>query len=128
LFSNARDLAAVFQMLLNKGTYGGHTFFASETVDKFTARNGSNYRAFGFDRLAGHSKALQQYGASPNTFGHTGFTGTCVWADPDNDLVFIFLSNRIYPDKHNDKLLKLGLRERIQKIIYQSLNTSKEEV
>jgi len=128
LFSNARDLAVVFQMLLNKGTYGGHTFFAPATVDEFTARNGYNYRAFGFDRLAGHSKSLQKYGASPNTFGHTGFTGTCVWADPDNDLVFIFLSNRIYPDKHNDKLLKLGLRERIQKIIYQSLNTSKEEV
>ncbi|WP_367390213.1 serine hydrolase domain-containing protein [Lewinella sp. LCG006] len=128
LFSNARDLAVVFQMLLNHGSYGGQQFLQPATIDKFTSRNGYNYRGFGFDRLAGHSKSLQAYGASKETFGHTGFTGTCVWADPDNDLVFIFLSNRIYPDKYNNKLQKLGLRERIHKIIYQSLDSFQEEV
>jgi CubicO group peptidase (beta-lactamase class C family) len=128
LFGNARDLAAIFQMLLNGGTYGNRQFLQEATVAEFTKRNGYNYRAFGFDRLAGHSKSLQHYGASKNTFGHTGFTGTCVWADPDEDLVFIFLSNRIYPDKKNDKLLKMGLRERIHKIIYQSLDTFQREV
>lgn len=128
LFSNARDLAVVFQMLLNDGTYGGETYIAPSTIAQFTRRNGYNYRAFGFDRLAGHSKSLQAYGASKETFGHTGFTGTCVWADPDNDLVFIFLSNRIHPDKYNNKLQKLGVRERLHKLIYKSLDTFTEEV
>lgn len=127
LFSNARDLAAIFQMLLNGGSYGEDTFFSQATVEQFTRRNGYNYRAFGFDRLAGHSKSLRYYGASNDTYGHTGFTGTCVWADPENELVFIFLSNRIHPDKHNNKLQKLGLRERLHKIVYQSLGTAQEE-
>jgi CubicO group peptidase (beta-lactamase class C family) len=123
LFSNARDLAVVFQMLLNDGSYGGEEFLEASTIEKFTSRNGYNYRAFGFDRLVGHSKSLTAYGASKATFGHTGFTGTCVWADPDNDLVFIFLSNRIHPDKYNNKLQKMGVRERLHKLIYQSLDT-----
>ncbi|MEL7426052.1 MAG: serine hydrolase [Bacteroidota bacterium] len=128
LFSNARDLAVLFQMLINDGTYAGDQYFQPETVAQFTKRNGYNYRAYGFDRLAGHSKSLRYYGASNNTFGHTGFTGTCVWADPDEDLIFIFLSNRIHPNKYNQKLQKLGLRERIHKIIYQSLGSFEEEV
>jgi CubicO group peptidase (beta-lactamase class C family) len=128
LFSNARDLAVVFQMLLNGGTYGDETFLSESTIRTFTHRNNYNYRAFGFDRLAGHSKSLRYYGASEQTYGHTGFTGTCVWADPENDLIFIFLSNRIHPDKYNNKLQKLGLRERIHKIVYQSLGTAKQEV
>lgn len=128
LFSNARDLAVLFQMLINDGSYAGDQYFQAETVAQFTKRNGYNYRAYGFDRLAGHSKSLRYYGASNNTFGHTGFTGTCVWADPEEDLIFIFLSNRIHPYKHNQKLQKLGLRERIHKIIYQSLDSFEEEV
>lgn len=128
LFSNARDLAALFQMLLNEGHYGGDQFFQTGTVAQFIKRNGYNYRAFGFDRLAGHSKKLLRYGASKATFGHTGFTGTCVWADPENDLIFIFLSNRIHPNKYNNRLQKMGLRERIHKIVYKSLDTYKEEV
>jgi len=128
LFSNARDLAVIFQMLLNGGSYGQRTYLQPETVATFTARNGYNHRAFGFDRLAAHSKSLRYYGASLETFGHTGFTGTCVWADPAHNLIFIFLSNRTFPDKHNNKLQQLGLRERLHKIVYQSLNTAKEEV
>jgi CubicO group peptidase (beta-lactamase class C family) len=128
LFSNARDLAAVFQMLLNEGTYGGHTYFEPATVESFTARNGYNNRAFGFDRLAAHSRSLRYYGASLQTFGHTGFTGTCVWADPEEDLLFIFLSNRTYPQKYNTKLQQLGLRERLHRIVYQSLNTAGQGV
>jgi len=126
LFSNAKDLAVIFQMLLNNGEYGGEQFFEPATVKRFTSKNNYNYRAFGFDRLAGHSKNLRRYGASLNTFGHTGFTGTCVWADPDNDLIFIFLSNRIYPSKRNNKLQKTGLRERLHKIVYQSLREGKK--
>ncbi|MEM1215745.1 MAG: serine hydrolase [Bacteroidota bacterium] len=128
LFGNARDVATVFQLLLNGGEYGERTFLNSKTIDRFTRRNGYNYRASGFDRLVGHSKSLRYYGASEATFGHTGFTGTCVWADPENDLVFVFLSNRIHPNKYNTKLQKLGLRERLHKIVYQSLGTFGEEV
>lgn len=128
LFGNARDLAALFQMLIQDGTYAGDRYLQAQTIKEFTKRNGYNYRAFGFDRLAGHSKSLRRYGASDNTFGHTGFTGTCVWADPEEDLIFIFLSNRIYPDKHNSKLQKLGLRERIHKIVYQSLDSFRQDV
>lgn len=124
LFGNARDVAAVFQLLINEGSYGGIRYLEPETVKQFTKRNGYNARAMGFDRLASHSKSLRYYGASLATFGHTGFTGTCVWADPDNDLIFVFLSNRIHPNKYNNKLQKLGLRERIHKIIYQSLGTA----
>lgn len=128
LFGNARDVATVFQMLLNGGSYGEEHFFSSKTVDRFTRRNGYNYRGSGFDRLVGHSKSLRYYGASDQTFGHTGFTGTCVWADPENDLIFVFLSNRIHPNKYNNKLQKLGLRERLHKIVYQSLDSFEEEV
>lgn len=127
LFSNAKDLAVLFQMLLNEGRYADKQYLAPNTIEKFIERNGYNYRAMGFDRLAGHSKNLRYYGASLKTFGHTGFTGTCVWADPDNDLIFIFLSNRVHPYKHNDKLQKMGLRERLHKIVYKSLVKGSEE-
>jgi CubicO group peptidase (beta-lactamase class C family) len=128
LFSNARDLAAIFQMLLNEGTYGGRTYLEPGTIKRFTARNRYNNRAYGFDRLAAHSGSLRYYGASLSSFGHTGFTGTCVWADPERDLIFIFLSNRTYPNKYNNKLQRLGLRERLHKIVYQSLGKQDEEV
>lgn len=127
LFGNARDLAGLFQMFLQDGTYGGRQYLEAKTIEQFIRRNGYNYRAFGFDRLAGHSKSLKYYGASNDTFGHTGFTGTCVWADPEEDLIFIFLSNRIHPYKYNNKLQKLGLRERIHKIVYQCLGSFQEE-
>jgi CubicO group peptidase (beta-lactamase class C family) len=128
LFSNARDVATVFQMLLNGGKYGGKRFLQAATVAQYTHRNGANYRGYGFDRIIGHSNALRRYGASDDTFGHTGFTGTCVWADPEHDLIFIFLSNRIYPNKDNDKLMKLGVRERIHQLIYQSLGSARVDV
>lgn len=128
LFSNSRDLAILFQMLLNEGEYGGQRFFEPETIQTFTKRNNYNYRGHGFDRLAGHSKALRYYGASLATFGHTGFTGTCVWADPENELIFIFLSNRIHPDPDNERLLRMGLRERLHKVVYKSLDTFVKEV
>ncbi|MCB0638553.1 MAG: serine hydrolase [Lewinella sp.] len=123
LFANSRDLASLFQMLLWQGRYGGQQWLEPATITTFTQRNGYNYRAFGFDRLAGHSRKLQQYGASRDAFGHTGFTGGCVWADPEHDLIYVFLSNRTYPDPKNNRLLRLGTRERIHQLIYQSLGT-----
>lgn len=123
LFANAADMAVLCQMLLNGGSYGGQQYLQPETVEAFTARNGLNYRGLGFDRLEGGYRHLLQYGASADAFGHTGFTGTCVWADPDNGLIYIFLANRIHPDSSNDTLLKQGIRSRIHRTVYQSLNT-----
>ncbi|PHI21765.1 hypothetical protein CEQ90_00315 [Lewinellaceae bacterium SD302] len=120
LFATATDLAQLFQLLLNKGTYNGVRVFEEETVELFTTRSRYNYRALGFDRLAGGYNNVIRAGASEATFGHTGFSGTCVWADPDNDLVFVLLTNRIHPDPNNKRLAKLGTRARVHKQVYQS--------
>lgn len=125
LFSNANDLAKLMQMYLWKGEYGGERFFMPSTIENFTSctycTNG-NRRGLGFDKPEtdpkknGPSSKL----ASPGSFGHTGFTGTIAWADPAHQLVYIFLSNRVYPDQLNNKLTDLNVRTRIQDAIYQS--------
>lgn len=127
LFSNAHDLAELFQVLLNRGHYGGQQFLSPGTVELFTRRNLYNHRGLGFERLEASHPSIIKAGASRATYGHTGFVGTCVWADPGNDLLYIFLSNRTYPDSKNNKLIKLGVRERIHRIIYRSLGTYREE-
>ena len=127
LFANAHDLAELFQLLLEGGTYAGQEFLRPETVARFTRRSTFNHRALGFERLASSAPSVIRAGASAETFGHTGFVGTCVWADPEHDLVYIFLSNRTYPDSKNNKLIKLGVRERVHRIIYQSLGTYQPE-
>ena len=122
LFSNANDLAILFQMLLNGGTYGGKTYLKSSTIKKFTKKTYRN-RGLGFV-VKGKRKANSiSSKSSRKTFGHTGFTGTCVWVDPKNDLIYIFLSNRVYPKKSNTKLFRYHVRRRIHDVIYKSLNT-----
>ena len=123
LFSNALDLAKLMQMHLQDGTYGGVRYFQPGTIEKFTKKQYDNNR-----RGLGWDKPLQSewFGptseyASPGTFGHTGFTGTAVWADPEFDLIFVFLSNRIHPNADNRKLIKNNIRTRIQDIIYESI-------
>ncbi|MFN3940670.1 MAG: serine hydrolase, partial [Chitinophagales bacterium] len=100
LFSNAEDVAIILQMLLNGGTYGGETFFSRETVEKFTAKQSSvSRRGLGFDKPdknPGNSSPASSY-ASGKTYGHLGFTGICAWVDPQYNLIYIFLSNRVYP-------------------------------
>jgi beta-glucosidase-like glycosyl hydrolase/CubicO group peptidase (beta-lactamase class C family) len=126
LFSNAHDLAILFQMLLNGGYYGGQQYLKPETIRKFTTRcSNCNRRGLGFDmkNLKGTSEHISVY-ASDRTFGHMGFTGTCVWADPVHDLIYIFISNRTYPDMENKALQNGNYRQRIQDVIYQSLNTT----
>jgi CubicO group peptidase (beta-lactamase class C family) len=119
LFSSANDLAILNQMLLNKGSYGGTQYFKPETVDLFTSRQSTvSYRGLGFDR-AGSSTYPSRL-ASRETFGHTGFTGTCVWVDPKYNLIYIFLSNRIYPSV-SSKLNSLQIRPRIQDVIYEAM-------
>lgn len=123
LFSNAEDLAVIFQMLLNDGYYGDRRFLQPETVRLFTSAIHGNHRGFGFDTAHPDSHSAFSHSASKRTFGHTGFTGTCVWADPENDLVFVFLSNRINPDIRNKKLFKNRVRERMHQVVYDALNT-----
>lgn len=125
VFATANDLAIFYQLLLNKGTYGGKRYFKASTVELFTTRQSStSRRGLGFDRwdptaIPAYPSAL----ATPETFGHTGYTGTCVWADAKNDLIYVFLSNRVYPEL-SDKLSTLRIRPRIQDVIYKALAKS----
>ncbi len=124
LFGKAEDLAIVFQMLLNKGYYGGVRYFEQGTVDLFTNRcNSCTRRGIGFDMKQTDSRYSSNMGdlASNNTFGHLGFTGTAVWADPDHNLVFVFLSNRTYPSMKNYRLNKRNYRPRIQDAVYRAI-------
>jgi CubicO group peptidase (beta-lactamase class C family) len=124
LFGKANDLAVMMQLMLNKGYYGDVSLIGNKTVAKFTKRQSSqSRRGWGWDKpnpergSGGSSGDL----APKSTFGHTGFTGTCVWADPENDLIYVFLSNRVYPDANNTKLLKENIRTDIHDIIYRAL-------
>jgi CubicO group peptidase (beta-lactamase class C family) len=129
LFSNASDLARLYQMLLNGGSFDGRQYLKKETVDLFTGyRSDISRRGFGFDKPEkdnAEREPEKRYPAtyvSSSTFGHTGYTGTCVWVDPEKELVYIFLSNRVYPEGgENRKLLTLNIRGRIHDLIYQSL-------
>ena len=125
LFSNATDLAVLMQMNLQDGIYGGRRFLGPGTVERFAKKQfEDNRRGLGWDKpeLEEHSGPTSNY-ASASTFGHTGFTGTAAWADPEFDLVFIFLSNRIYPDASNTKLIKYNIRTRIMDEIYRSIQS-----
>src|SRR5690606_5004274 len=97
--------AKIGQMLLQKGEYGGYRYYKAETVDMFTQKQyETSRRGLGWDKPVQSSWASPtSIYASPKTFGHTGFTGTCIWVDPEFDLVYIFLSNRVYPDMNNNK-------------------------
>ncbi len=124
VFSNSRDLAIIMQMLLNKGSYGGKEYFNPQTVRMFTNKcDGCNRRGLGFDLGVTDKNTASNMSrlASDKTFGHTGFTGTCVWVDPEKNLVYVFLSNRTYPTMQNRKLIKEDFRERIHTAIYESI-------
>lgn len=124
LFSNANDLAKIFQMLLNGGSYGWHEYLKPETVRLFTTRySASTRRGMGFDmkELDEKQPANMSPLAGKNTFGHLGFTGICVWADPDKNLIFIFLSNRTYPTMENNKLSNGDYRPKLQGMVYRAM-------
>jgi CubicO group peptidase (beta-lactamase class C family) len=123
LFSTVGDLAIYGQLLLNRGSYGGLTFFKPETIDLFTSKQTANSRrGLGFDRFdPDRSKEYPSRLATPATYGHTGYTGTCIWIDPDNQLVYVFLSNRIHP-KVSNKLSSLNIRSRILDAVYEGIN------
>lgn len=124
LFSDANDLAILMQMLLNKGFYGGERYLKTETVRQFTSRcEDCTRRGLGFDMkdMARAGQANLPDAVSDNTFGHLGFTGTCAWADPDNHLIFIFLSNRTYPSQRNNKLNEADIRNRMFAAVYEAM-------
>ena len=126
LFSNATDLAKLYLMLLNDGQWEGKKYFDANTVKTYTAYNTTNSRrGLGFDKPEKDNQHLKEpypsASVSPSTFGHTGFTGTCVWADPEHQLLYIFLSNRVFPTRDNKAFSSLNLRPSIQEVIYSAL-------
>jgi beta-N-acetylhexosaminidase len=126
LFSNANDLAKLLQMFLNKGSYGDIQYFNPETISLFTAKQSGerdNRRGLGFDKPepdpSKPGPACRS--VSEDSYGHSGFTGTFVWIDPAYQLVYIFLSNRIYPDAGNNKLVEMNIRTKIQQVVYDAI-------
>ncbi|MDR2622780.1 MAG: serine hydrolase, partial [Dysgonamonadaceae bacterium] len=124
LFANANDLAKILQMLLNEGEYGDERYLSKETVRLFTkTKSTRSRRGLGFDKpdKENPDKSPTSLSASAHTYGHTGFTGTCFWTDPDKNLIYIFLSNRVYPSRTPNQLSKLNIRSRIQDVIYEAI-------
>lgn len=129
LFSNANDVAAIMQMYLNGGNYGGNSYFNQSTVALFTSQQKEgNRRGLAFDKPEPNAnyKPTTSRMASPQSFGHTGFTGTCTWADPQKNLVYVFLSNRVYPSSDNNKINARDVRNRIQDVIYQAVASAQQ--
>ena len=126
LFSTAEDVAQIMQMLLDGGEYRGVRYLQQSTVDLFTQRHfasAGNRRALGFDKqlFKPADNAQTSKLASQNSFGHTGFTGTMVWADPDSGLVYVFLSNRVHPSSAVNLLARMNTRTDIQTAVYNLL-------
>jgi CubicO group peptidase (beta-lactamase class C family) len=124
LFATARDVATVYQMILNKGEMDGKQYLSAETCRIFTTTtSASGRRGLGYDKpVPTNLKSNPCCIAAPQAvYGHTGYTGTCCWVDPVNNLVYVFLSNRTYPNDGINKLARMGIRPKIQEVIYQSL-------
>ncbi len=129
IFSNTYDLAIMMQMYLQGGQYGGKRYLSQETVNFFNSRPNERYlnrRGIGWDKPAtdGRGGYTSEY-CSSETFGHTGFTGTCVWVDPVYNLIYVFLSNRVHPYVGNKELLRTDIRVKIQDVIYQAMGIGK---
>jgi len=124
LFSNANDVAKIMQMYIQGGYYGGDRFLDSRTIEKFNKCyfcHKEVRRGVGFDKPQLKDKGPTCGCVSRKSFGHSGFTGTYTWADPDQEIIYVFLSNRTFPSATNRLLVKSGLRTRIQQAIYDSL-------
>lgn len=124
LFSNANDVAKIMQMYLWKGNYGGRTYMSPETLDAFNTCyfcDQNVRRGVGFDKPQLGSSGPTCGCVSMTSFGHSGFTGTFAWADPDEEIVYVFLSNRTFPDMENRMLISSNLRSIIQEAIYDAI-------
>lgn len=128
LFANARDLAAVFQLFLNGGTYGGVRYIKQDVLNKYTGCPycPKNRRGIGFDKPSPDGTGGPVSSLVPvSGYGHSGFTGTLAWVDPEYKVNYIFLSNRVYPDAENWKIVKMNIRTEIHTIIYQAVTAAK---
>lgn len=128
LFANACDLAKIMQMYLNGGTFGGERYLSTAALDTFTHRHypeNGNRRGLGFDKPLLEYDAAQSSvaaAASPASFGHAGYTGTFTWADPENGLLFVFMSNRVYPNRLNRGLYTRSIRPRLHTVLYEAID------
>ncbi len=129
LFANANDLAKLFQMYLNGGVYGGRRYLSEAVIEEFTRvqfPDNNNRRALGFDKPLPDNaqlpadKAYPARGVSPQSYGHSGFTGTFVWVDPAVKLVYVFLSNRVFPTRENSRIYDLNIRTSVQQVFYET--------
>lgn len=128
LFASANDLAKLFQMYMNYGQYGNRQFIAAKAVEEFTRCQyceEENRRALGFDKpmIVYDSTSYVAEAASTRSFGHSGYTGTFVWADPKEELILIFMSNRVHPTRLNRKLYTLGIRPRLHAALYSAIES-----
>lgn len=123
LFANAEDLAVIFQMLLNEGSYGGRQYIEPATVRLFTSLDAKSNRGLGFDKPRKVKYPSYSDNMPPEAFGHTGFTGTCAWADPSRKMVYIFLSNRVHPRAQNTEFFNNNIRKRIHEVVYDALDS-----
>lgn len=124
LFSDAEDMAVLMQMLLNKGSYGGMQYLQPETINYYTTRcEDCTRRGIGFDMFQKNTHYENNLSklASEGTFGHLGFTGTAVWVDPKEELIYVFLTNRTFPSMKNNKLAKLNTRVKVQDAVYEAI-------
>jgi beta-glucosidase-like glycosyl hydrolase/CubicO group peptidase (beta-lactamase class C family) len=130
LFGNMYHLAGMMQMFCNYGEYGGQRYLEQKTVKEFVSAQfpgNGNRRGIGFDRpVPGRGPGPTCQGATDASFGHTGFTGITAWADPETGIVFIFLSNRVYPIAENNKIISMGTRTRIQQVFYDACAKAKQ--
>ena len=129
LFANATDMAKMMQMYLNKGQYGGYQYLKENTINYFTrCHSRENRRGLGFDKPEQDTTKVSPVSlyASPESYGHSGFTGTLVWVDPQYEIVYVFLSNRIHPNQYNKTLIQENFRTRIQDVIYNAIISSDE--
>ncbi len=127
LFTNANDLAKLMQMYLDKGEYGGQRYIDATTVQEFIRYqfpDNDNRRGLGFDKpyFERSENGNAAMSSSDASFGHSGFTGTFTWADPEYDLVYVFLSNRVHPTRDNTRLYQLNTRTKIQQVLYDAID------
>ena len=125
VFSNANDVTKIMQMYLQKGFYGGHRYLKTQTIDKFNTCyfcENDNRRGIGFDKPQLEDEGPTCGCISMTSFGHSGFTGTYAWADPEEEIVYVFLANRTYPKAGKNRLLKESIRTEIQRLIYEAID------
>ncbi|NQY07093.1 MAG: serine hydrolase, partial [Flavobacteriaceae bacterium] len=124
IFSTATDVAKIMQMYINGGFYGDKTYLKPETIDKFNKRYyryKSVRRGLGFDKPQLGKSGPTCNCTNDRSFGHSGFTGTFTWADPEEEIVYVFLSNRTYPDQENTRIIRENIRSEIQRLIYKAI-------